>query len=153
MMTWQGARHLHGCCLSASGTIADRNGVLEDKPRKIKAQVLPYDDTDVLVLLAELVDAGFISRFTTADNDYLSVENFSKHQNPHKKEEAKHPQKLEQTEMPGQAPDLPETSPGQAPDKNSASPADSCTLIPDSGYLKPEKPQPGLCRDVCVLGL
>jgi len=35
-------------------TIADREGRLQDKPKKIKAMLLPYDDCDVDALLDQL---------------------------------------------------------------------------------------------------
>ena len=113
-------------------TVADCQGVLEDRPRRIKAQVLPYDDCDIVALLDDLISKGFVRRFKADESSYLHVIQFAKHQNPHKKEEAKHP-----------APTEPSASPGLAPDKPSASPADSLLLIPDSGSLNPDPGEPG----------
>ena len=68
--------------------IADREGRLEDRPKRIKIEVLPYDDCDADKLLASLHDAGFIERYSADGNDYIQINNFAKHQNPHPKEAA-----------------------------------------------------------------
>lgn len=67
-------------------TIADREGRLKDRPRKIKAEVLPYDDCDIDFLLTELHQNDFIVRFEIDGNKYIWIRNFLKHQNPHIKE-------------------------------------------------------------------
>jgi hypothetical protein len=69
-------------------TIADREGRLEDRPKRIKAEVLPYDDADVDCLLQALHDSGFILRYAHGESRYIQVVNFSKHQTPHVKEVA-----------------------------------------------------------------
>ena len=66
--------------------LADREGRLEDRPRRIKAEVLPYDDCDVDAFLTDLHRAGFIIRYEVAGERYIQVVNFTKHQNPHVKE-------------------------------------------------------------------
>ena len=67
-------------------TIADREGRLEDRPKKIKAEILPYDNCDANILLDALNDAEFICRYTVDGQNYIQIINFSKHQNPHPKE-------------------------------------------------------------------
>lgn len=69
-------------------TIADREGRLCDKPRQIKMAVFPGDNIDVDKGLQELADAKFIARYTVKAEKYISILNFSKHQNPHVKEAA-----------------------------------------------------------------
>ena len=44
--------------------IADREGRLLDRPKRIKAEVFPYDEIDVEPLLASLNEAGFIRRYS-----------------------------------------------------------------------------------------
>lgn len=69
--------------------IADREGRLEDRPRKIKKTLLGYDDVnteETSGMLQQLHDNGFIIRYRTEDNDYIQIVNFTKHQNPHMKE-------------------------------------------------------------------
>ena len=62
--------------------IADREGRLEDRPRRIKAEVLPYDNCDVDELLNQLAGRGFIVRYEVDGEGYIQVVNFIKHQNP-----------------------------------------------------------------------
>jgi 5-methylcytosine-specific restriction endonuclease McrA len=66
--------------------IADREGRLEDRPKRIKAEVLPYDDCDVDDLLNKLAEREFIIRYEVNGEKYIQVVNFIKHQNPHYKE-------------------------------------------------------------------
>ncbi len=72
-------------------TVADSRGVMEDRPRKIKAEVLPHDDRDARNLIEQLIEAGFVRRFEAEGREYLHVINFQKHQNPHKNEDPKFP--------------------------------------------------------------
>ena len=67
-------------------TIADREGRLEDRPSRIKVELLPYDRVNVDVLLQKLHDAGFIVRYESERGRVIQVVNFTKHQNPHKNE-------------------------------------------------------------------
>lgn len=67
-------------------TLCDRKGRMEDRPKKIKAEVLPYDDCDPGALLQQLHDAGFIQRYDLAGTQYIQVCKFERHQNPHLKE-------------------------------------------------------------------
>ncbi len=67
--------------------IADKDGRLQDKPKKIKALLLPFDRVDVCKLLNELDAGGFIKRYKVEDVPYIQVVNFAKHQRPHHKEE------------------------------------------------------------------
>ena len=47
-----------------SWMLADREGRIEDRPKRIAAQALPYDrDVDVDDLLCQLANAGFITRY------------------------------------------------------------------------------------------
>lgn len=67
---------------------ADREGRLQDRPKRLKIDVLPYDDCDVDQLLNDLAESkgDFIKRYTVDGNKYIQINNFLKHQNPHKKE-------------------------------------------------------------------
>lgn len=64
-------------------TLADREGRLEDRPKKIKAELLPYDDCNADKLLNELETNQFILRYEVADKKYIQIKSFNKHQNPH----------------------------------------------------------------------
>jgi len=60
--------------------LADCEGRLEDKPKRIKLQVLPYDDVDIDAALQDLHDAGFIFRYEIDGQALIEVINFKKHQ-------------------------------------------------------------------------
>lgn len=66
--------------------MGDREGRLEDRPLRIKAEILPYDDVDVDDLLNQLEARAFILRYGGGIDRYIQVINFGKHQNPHYKE-------------------------------------------------------------------
>lgn len=68
--------------------IADREGRLEDRPKKIKALCLPFDDCDVDAALDDLAtgDDPFIIRYEVDGRKYLQVVNWPRHQSPHVRE-------------------------------------------------------------------
>ena len=66
--------------------IADREGRLEDRPTRIKAEILPYDRANVDALLGGLETAGFIERYESEGHRYIQVLAFAKHQSPHMRE-------------------------------------------------------------------
>lgn len=103
-------------------TIADRSGRLEDRPKKIKVAVLPYDNCDVDKLLNELAKRDFIIRYEVDGVRYIQIVNFNKHQNPHKNESP--------SSIP--APDMHSASIVQAPKEHTTNPADSLNPITDS---------------------
>lgn len=67
-------------------TLADREGRLEDKPKKIKMALFPADNLDIEFSLNELVEHGFIVRYEIDGEKYIQVLAFKKHQNPHRDE-------------------------------------------------------------------
>lgn len=67
-------------------TMADRSGRLEDRPKRIKAELLPFDDEPIGPLLEELERWGFIRRYTVDGLKLLWIPKFGAHQNPHKAE-------------------------------------------------------------------
>lgn len=68
--------------------VADRDGRLEDRPKRIKAEVLPYDEADVDRLLDRLHAGGFIRRYQVAGVGYVQVLKFEEHQHPHQNEQS-----------------------------------------------------------------
>jgi hypothetical protein len=95
-------------------TIADRRGILEDKPKQIKALVLPYDDCDVDVMLGILNGEGLILRYNGNGKCCIKIRSFEKHQHPHRAEVASD---LPQPSDLLSAPDLHDASTVQAPNK------------------------------------
>ena len=63
--------------------LADREGRLEDRVKRIKIELFPCDDYDVEEGLARLATAGFISRYQVAGFSVIEIINFQKHQSPH----------------------------------------------------------------------
>lgn len=114
-------------------TEADREGRLEDRPRRLKMALFPADNVDIDAMLYSLHDLEFIDRYSVNGRNYIQVVNWAKHQNPHLKEA-----KSTIPERPVVEPCPVKTgaSTMQAPDKNSSFPADSLSL--DSGFLIPD---------------
>lgn len=148
-------------------TIADKEGRLDDRPKKVKALVLPFDNVDCDELLQQLHDRKFIQRYQIQDGAYIQITNWKKHQNPHCKEapseipeycEADTKQEEEQVkedESTMQAQCISGANEPQVIDKheaqlehsasmvqepveNNLNPADSFNLIPDSLILIPD---------------
>ncbi|TNX93653.1 hypothetical protein [Acinetobacter radioresistens] len=67
-------------------TLADREGYLEDKPKKIKMALFPADDVNVDQMLNELQDQKFLIRYLANNRKCIFLPKFTKHQNPHHKE-------------------------------------------------------------------
>lgn len=78
-------------CLLFAGlwTLADKAGILEDRPLRIKAKIFPYRESlDVNGYLTVLKRLGFIHRYEVDGSCYIEVINFKKHQSPHHTERA-----------------------------------------------------------------
>lgn len=103
-------------------TVADREGRLEDRPKRIKMELFPADDLNIDTCLDQLADRGFIVRYGSGDARYIQVSAFNKHQNPHQKEQASTipaPDEINSIDEESDA------STGHAPDMPHASRADS----------------------------
>lgn len=122
--------------------IADREGRLEDRPRKIKKSILGYDDVDANgtdEMLQTLQESGFILRYQGSDGEkYIQVVNFLKHQNPHIKEKS--------SDIPPPT-DMYDTSTVQEQCKDGECTEQSGpitgTLLPITGTCTPPTPPPG----------
>lgn len=132
--------------------LADREGRLEDRPKRIAAQALPYDrSADVGEMLDDLCSAGFIARYTASGKSCIQIVSFSKHQSPHGTEK--------DSDLPGADGVLTVHTRGkngyatgevshsngdltvkaQEPNKTTTvTPPSDNALIPDSGYLIPD---------------
>lgn len=64
-------------------TLADKQGRLEDRPKKIKMGVFPADNVDVEKGLVLLSADKFIDRYEVDGVKYIQISNWNKHQNPH----------------------------------------------------------------------
>ncbi|PSH38348.1 hypothetical protein BA192_07870 [Yersinia pseudotuberculosis] len=123
-------------------TIADKEGRLDDRPKKIKALVLPFDNVDCDELLQQLHQHNFITRYSVDGGAYVQINNWKKHQNPHCKESASEiPEQVMQPIETKEAPDKYGASTMQESEHNNLNPADSLNLIPDSPILIPYNTQ------------
>lgn len=110
-------------------TVADKEGRLQDRPKKIKIDVFPADNLDIDAMLQALHDAKFVVRYEVNGARYIQIANWSKHQNPHHTEKA--------SEIPGINGDVTVKAPlepKESPEQDGGNPADSLLLIPDSGF-------------------
>ena len=105
--------------------LADRDGKLEYRPKKIKLQLFPYDDVDIGHALSCLGSAGLILFYDVDHIQYIQIVNFKKHQSPHVRETA--------STIPDPVKGEPRTCLGSALDQ----PRSPDSLNPDS--LNPEK--------------
>lgn len=106
--------------------LADREGRLEDRPLRVHVEINPYRHPESTVQALDwLVLNGFVIRYTNEQGNFLQIVNFSRHQQPHKKEA---PSKIE--------PPTPQQV-DRAPGKHGAS-TGQAALIPDTGYLIPD---------------
>ena len=74
---------------------ADKAGRLEDRPKKLKVQLMPYDNIDIekaLQILAKQKTTSpqrsFIIRYEINGEKYIQIINWDKHQKPHHTEKA-----------------------------------------------------------------
>lgn len=145
-------------------TLADREGRLEDRPKRIKAELFPFDSIEAGPLLDELDRWGLIARYVVDGQSLIQILAFVKHQNPHHKEPPStlpsHPSLRLDADgkwvKPGLTPDAKqpesETPPAsddtEAQDESETSPKPAekrhvpTVLIPDSGFRIPESPIP-----------
>ena len=85
--------------------LADREGRLEDRPRRIKAELFPYDALDIDPMLTDLADARFIQRYAMNGASYLSIVRVQRHQRPRPEE---HPSAIPEP------PELPPLTPNES---------------------------------------
>jgi hypothetical protein len=63
--------------------MADREGRLEYRPKRIKAEVLPYDDCSCEELLEQLSHKSFITVYPCGEETFIEISQFTKHQKCH----------------------------------------------------------------------
>ena len=115
-------------------TLADREGRLENRPKKIKLEIFPADDVDIGLEITRLSGAGLVKVYKARGIECIEVLNFKKHQNPHHREAASELPSPEEAEAQPVENKGASESPGQAQGKPEESRADSLNLIPDSGF-------------------
>ena len=68
--------------------LADRNGRLEYRPKRWKAEVFPYDNADPVALFAELEAQGLVKTYEADGVACVWIPRFLAHQKPHPRERA-----------------------------------------------------------------
>lgn len=132
---------------------ADREGRLKDRPKFLKVEIAPYDDLDADAALGDLARAGFIVRYESAGERFISIPHFLKHQKPHHKEAASEipPPPQGNTPSPSPAPTQPglnqgnhdRDESGQGTSEPPSNPLGSGSLVLGSGSLGSGSLEPG----------
>lgn len=130
-------------------TIADREGRLEDRSKRIKADLFPYDaDVDVEQCLQDLAQRDFIVRYVVGEQRLIQVVSFARHQTPHHREADS---TLPPEPSPGLARGMAQVEPTAEPQHNPGPdlalpvPSRASSLIPSS--LIPSSLNPGVAAD------
>ncbi|MDG5498940.1 hypothetical protein [Marinobacter sp. BGYM27] len=66
--------------------LADREGRLEDRPKRIKMEVFPSDDVNVEVGIQDLMAMGLVERYVSEGVKVILITKFAEHQSPHHSE-------------------------------------------------------------------
>ena len=68
-------------------TVADREGRLEYRPRRLKVEILPYDDgADIGSIVEQLQGAKWLDVYTVDGRDIIQIRNFVRFQRIHPRE-------------------------------------------------------------------
>lgn len=105
--------------------LADREGRLEDRPRRIASEVFPYDaGVDVAALLDQLVASGFVHRYEGDGRQLLWLPTFLVHQ------------RINEHEAKSKLPACPLEAAASAPQKQTHGNDGACTEIKANARLK-----------------
>lgn len=66
--------------------LADRSGRMEYRPKRIKAEIFPFDSVDVPSMVQALCKYGFARIYVVDGVTYLDLPTFTRNQTPHKNE-------------------------------------------------------------------
>lgn len=145
-------------CFAGLWTLADREGRLEDRPKRIKGELFRFDSIEVEPLLAELEARGFVVRYRIGGDSFIQITQFKKHQTPHysekpsvikppplrphdakKFQESPPHQDAKTAEVSGSAPGISGSAPGvDPPSRGGRNPLIPDSLIPDSPISEEE---------------
>jgi len=128
--------------------LADRDGRLEDRPKRIKAELLPFDSQEIEPLLQELHDRGFLERYRNSDGMFIQISKFSTHQTPHYSEKPsvikppgfQEPPPHDEPDKPREPPENTENAPGvDDPLRGGRNPLNPESLLLNPDSLNPEE--------------
>ena len=103
--------------------LADREGRLEDRPKRIKAELFPWDSFDIEGSLSALDAEGFIQRYTVGVLKCIQITRFLVHQKPHTRETAS------RLPAPDGTPELPESEEGEPGTRPKSAPGEPETNL------------------------
>ena len=143
-------------------TLADREGRLENRPMRIKAELFPYENCDMASLLKQLADKGFVRAYEAGDKRVLEIPKFREHQRCHPEERSEGfpaPPNGEKPVSPAREPGNPTTEPGSfpafpgkvvAPDESAVFPGENAK--PGNPTMEPGSPttEPGSFPAICA---
>ena len=78
----------HRLCFEGLWCCADREGRIQDRPKRLKAEIFPYDDLNMDLLLWDLARAGFIRRYVVGSQPLIWIPTWECHQHPRADEAA-----------------------------------------------------------------
>jgi hypothetical protein len=140
-------------CFAGLWTLADKEGRLEDRPKRIKGELFRFDSVEVEPLLDELEQHGFLVRYTNSDGRFIQILAFKKHQTPHytEKESVIKPPPLQEICGSMSGTDSESTPGDDPPSRPPCYPLNPDSLNPDSlnpDSLNPEEEGAALLRIV-----
>lgn len=109
--------------------LADKQGLIENRPKRIKAELFPYEEIDINGYLTVMQRLDHVRVFGDDTNEYLYVVNFLKHQRPHHTEITNLPDINTLNHIPFKDNGYITV---KTPLSNAINPPDSLLLIPDS---------------------
>lgn len=122
-------------------TLADRDGRLEHRPLRIKAELFPYENCDMASLLKQLADRGFVRAYESGDVKVLEIPKFREHQRCHPDEKGEGlPPPPESAVFPGEnaKPGNPTSEPGNPTSEPGSFPSNCASfLLPSSSFPLP----------------
>lgn len=124
-------------CFAGLWVLADREGRLEDRPKRIKGELFPFDTFEVEPLLRELERFNFICRYEIDGHRYIQIPKFTEHQSPHYSEK---PSVIKPPDFRESGPDDGGGGSGKTPGGDGSLRGGRNPLIPDS--LIPDSPIP-----------
>jgi len=121
----------------AMWTVADYKGCIEYRAKRLKVQLLPYDNCNIELIVTNLEQSRFITTYNVNGQKYIKILNFEKHQNPHPNEKKSGSNIPDITEKDDVINDLQNIVINH--DEDGTNRADSLLLIPDTLLPIPTK--------------
>jgi len=76
----------HRLCYAGLWCCADKAGRMQDRPKRLKGEIFPYDDLNMDGLLWDLARAGFIKRYIVGSQPLIWIPSWHRHEHPRRDE-------------------------------------------------------------------